>query len=98
MPSPNDGVVPVKTISLLGIPFDVNSSYLRGPAQAPKVIREEFYSGSSNLWTCGLRTVSTWDEKARFAMPGTSWSRMTTARLSRRLKPRSEKLSIWAIR
>jgi arginase len=41
----------VKTISLLGIPFDANSSYLRGPAQAPKAIREELYSGSSNLWT-----------------------------------------------
>jgi arginase len=41
----------VKTISLLGIPFDANSSYLRGPAQAPKFIREELYSGSSNLWT-----------------------------------------------
>ena len=47
----DDGSLPVKTISLVGIPFDANSSYLRGPAQAPKVIREEFYSGSSNLWT-----------------------------------------------
>ena len=51
MPSPNDAALPVKTISLLGIPFDANSSYLRGPAQAPKIIREELYSGSSNLWT-----------------------------------------------
>jgi len=40
-----------KTISLLGIPFDANSSYLRGPAQAPQAIRDELYSGSSNLWT-----------------------------------------------
>jgi len=51
MPSPDYGALPVKTITLLGIPFDANSSYLRGPALAPKVIREEFYSGSSNLWT-----------------------------------------------
>jgi arginase len=51
MTSPDTGSVPVKTISLLGIPFDANSSYLRGPAQAPKAIREELYSGSSNLWT-----------------------------------------------
>jgi len=51
MPSPNDAAIPVKTISLLGIPFDANSSYLRGPAQGPKIIREELYSGSSNLWT-----------------------------------------------
>ncbi len=41
----------VKAISLLGIPFDANSSYLRGPAQAPQAIRDELYSGSSNLWT-----------------------------------------------
>ncbi len=41
----------IKTISILGIPFDANSSYLRGPAQAPQAIREELYSGSSNLWT-----------------------------------------------
>lgn len=51
MPLPPEGALPVKTISLLGIPFDANSSYLRGPSQAPKIIREEFYSGSSNLWT-----------------------------------------------
>ncbi len=51
MPLPPEDDVPVKTISLLGIPFDANSSYLRGPAQAPKIIREELYSGSSNLWT-----------------------------------------------
>jgi len=41
----------IRTISFLGIPFDANSSYLRGPAQAPQAIREELYSGSSNLWT-----------------------------------------------
>ncbi len=48
-PEPEGQVV--RAISILGIPFDANSSYLRGPAQAPKIIREEFYSGSSNLWT-----------------------------------------------
>jgi arginase len=39
------------TISILGIPFDANSSYLRGPAEAPKAIREALHSASSNLWT-----------------------------------------------
>ncbi|HLY93157.1 MAG TPA: agmatinase [Candidatus Angelobacter sp.] len=38
-------------ISLLGIPFDANSSFLRGPALAPRLIREALYSESSNLWT-----------------------------------------------
>lgn len=36
---------------LLGIPFDANSSYLRGPAQGPPLIREAFRCDSSNLWT-----------------------------------------------
>ena len=40
-----------ETISLLGIPFDANSSFLRGPAQAPKLIRAALYSDSTNLWT-----------------------------------------------
>ena len=39
------------TVSLLGIPFDAHSSYLRGPALAPSRIREALYYGSSNLWT-----------------------------------------------
>jgi agmatinase len=51
MAAPDSDSLPVKTISLLGIPFEANSSYLRGPAQAPKAIRDELYSGSSNLWT-----------------------------------------------
>lgn len=38
-------------VSLLGIPFDENSSYLRGAAQAPPRIVEALYCDSSNLWT-----------------------------------------------
>jgi agmatinase len=38
-------------VSLLGIPFDENSSYLRGTAQAPPRIVEAFFCESSNLWT-----------------------------------------------
>ena len=37
--------------SLLGIPFDAHSSFARGPAQAPKKIREAFHSSASNAWT-----------------------------------------------
>jgi arginase len=36
---------------LLGIPFDANSSYLRGAAGAPFLIREAFHSDSSNSST-----------------------------------------------
>src|SRR5438270_9163971 len=38
-------------IALLGIPFDQNSSYLRGPAEAPARIREAFRGDSTNTWS-----------------------------------------------
>ncbi len=37
-----------KPFYLLGIPFDQNSSYLRGPAQAPPLVREALHCDSSN--------------------------------------------------
>src|SRR5947209_13013426 len=40
-----------QTVSIVGIPFDGNSSYLRGPAGAPPLIRAALFSDSSNLWT-----------------------------------------------
>src|ERR1017187_7100652 len=36
--------------TLLGIPFDVNSSYLRGAAGAPAEIREAMCGDASNQW------------------------------------------------
>lgn len=36
---------------ILGIPFDANSSWLRGAAGAPPIIRVAFTSDSSNAWT-----------------------------------------------
>src|SRR5205807_8595839 len=44
-------VQPAQIISLLGIPFDANSSFLQGAVHAPKFIREALHSDSSNLWT-----------------------------------------------
>ncbi len=41
---------PPSTVTILGIPNDDGSSYLRGAAQAPDVIRQAFRSPSSN--TC----------------------------------------------
>jgi arginase len=38
-------------IGVLGIAYDENSSYKRGPAGAPPLIRAAFYSDSSNLWS-----------------------------------------------
>ncbi|MGA8763287.1 MAG: agmatinase [Candidatus Sulfotelmatobacter sp.] len=39
------------TPTLLGIPFDANSSYLRGAAAAPPKIREALRCDASNSWT-----------------------------------------------
>lgn len=44
------GTIPGTPV-LLGIPFDANSSWLRGAAGAPPIIRVAFRSDSSNLWT-----------------------------------------------
>jgi arginase len=38
-------------ISIIGIPWDKNSSFLQGPAEAPARIREAFHSDSSNYFT-----------------------------------------------
>lgn len=39
------------SVSLLGIPHDANSSFLRGAAEAPALIRQELLSESRHLWT-----------------------------------------------
>jgi len=38
-------------VALIGLPFDANSSHLRGPAEAPWAIRAALRSDSTNLWT-----------------------------------------------
>jgi agmatinase len=38
-------------IVVLGLPYDRNSSYLRGAALAPAHIREALFSESANMWT-----------------------------------------------
>ncbi len=37
--------------ALIGIPWDENSSFMRGPAAAPAIIRAAFASESANLWS-----------------------------------------------
>ena len=41
--------LPLGTITVLGIPFDGNSSFEKGAAQAPAVIRESLHSQAGNL-------------------------------------------------
>ncbi|HSE41672.1 MAG TPA: agmatinase [Acidobacteriota bacterium] len=38
-------------IGLIGLPFDKNSSYIRGSAKGPPEIRKAFWSESSNSWS-----------------------------------------------
>ena len=38
------------TVTLIGIPFDEYSSFLRGPAKAPAAIRRVLHNGASNLF------------------------------------------------
>jgi arginase len=42
---------PKARIGVLGIAYDENSSYKRGPADAPPLIRAAFHADSSNLWS-----------------------------------------------
>src|SRR5262249_16196651 len=41
--------VPSRKVVVVGVPFDANSSFLRGPALAPARIRAALNSGSMNL-------------------------------------------------
>ncbi len=38
------------TVALIGIPFDEYSSFMRGPAKAPSLIRQTLHNGASNLF------------------------------------------------
>jgi arginase len=38
-------------VSLLGVPHDENSSYMRGPAEAPPLIRRELFNDAYSSWS-----------------------------------------------
>ncbi|MEM1206659.1 MAG: agmatinase [Acidobacteriota bacterium] len=40
-----------RQVVMLGVPWDEHSSYLRGPAEAPPLIREALHSHAGNPWT-----------------------------------------------
>jgi agmatinase len=46
------------TVAIVGIPFDENSSFLKGAASAPRYIREAFHSQSSNTCTESVMDLS----------------------------------------
>jgi len=49
-PLPWDAIGPAE-IALIGVPLDDGSSFLRGPAEAPRAIRAALHSAASNLWS-----------------------------------------------
>jgi agmatinase len=51
MDAPTPHAAASATVALLGVPYDAGSSFLRGPAEAPALLRGALYSDSSNLWT-----------------------------------------------
>jgi arginase len=51
MASTGSGKGPWGAPTLLGIPLDENSSYLRGAAAAPRLIREALLCDSTNMWS-----------------------------------------------
>jgi agmatinase len=51
MKIPDSRTIDKESICILGIPFDANSSFRRGPSLAPSRIRESYFCESSNLWT-----------------------------------------------
>lgn len=46
------------TPTLLGLPYDASSSFLRGPAAAPPLIRRQLWSEATNPWSEALIDIS----------------------------------------
>ena len=70
----------MKEIKLLGIPWDADSSYLRGPAQGPAAIRDELervrvYSNMTTELGVDLEATGTWSDAGDVAVSGGEDSR-----------------------
>lgn len=72
----------VAKISVLGIPHDENSSYLRGPAEAPPLIRRELASDAYSSWTeTGFDLTDRFVDHGDidFSQPSDPWQLIETA-------------------
>jgi agmatinase len=58
-------------VAFFGLPFDANSSYMRGPAQGPARLREVLYSNAGNWFTelGGDLTDSGWRDLGDLELP-----------------------------
>jgi arginase len=71
-------------LALLGIPLDDNSSFMRGAALAPSLIREAFHSDSANYWSetgidLGKREIFYDAGDLQFASPASALTDIETA-------------------
>ncbi len=60
-------------VTVVGVPFDENSSFLRSPALAPPQIRAALHSGSANLSTeleVDLAAQEGWQDIGELSLPG----------------------------
>ena len=63
---------------LIGLPYDASSSFLRGPAEAPPLIRAALASPAGNSWSEPLRDISSPDglgDAGDLALPATADAR-----------------------
>lgn len=63
-------------IDLIGVPLDENASYMRGAADAPRVVVEALHCDSANLWTEAGRDMSGVLHECGDLEPGTGASAM----------------------
>lgn len=54
----NDRMAAYRGPRLIGLPYDASSSFLRGPAEAPALIRGALWSPAGNSWTETLQDLS----------------------------------------
>ena len=68
---------------LIGLPYDASSSFLRGPAEGPPLIREALHSDAGNSWTESLRDLSApgvWSDAGDLALSATGEARVQIER------------------
>ncbi|BCS90002.1 agmatinase [Pseudodesulfovibrio sediminis] len=65
-------------ISLIGVPLDHNSSYLRGPAKGPFAVVEALHCDSANLWTETAHDLSGVIDHAGTIDPGSAETAFST--------------------
>jgi len=61
--------------TLIGLPYDASSSYLRGPAQGPAAIRAALRCDSTNAWSEGLRDLGRLADRGDLGLPATGEAR-----------------------